>query len=181
MENTINNYISLETRMPLCKKCKKFPCIDFLGYKDVSLKCECQDINRMNVKEFENESLCEIKKDESIQEEIIKKLEYNPIEKEFSSESNSQPKFELNEKTINSNEEKENMESLLKNDLMQNTDSKEVKEMSDNRSSEININTENKKFENYIYIKEEDLCKCSRHDKKEFLRYCIDCGFVVNV
>lgn len=65
--------------MPLCKKCKKFPCIDFLGYKDVSLKCECQDINRMNVKEFENESLCEIKKDESIQEEIIKKLEYNPI------------------------------------------------------------------------------------------------------
>lgn len=151
MENTINNYISLETRMPLCKKCKKFPCIDFLGYKDVSLKCECQDINRMNVKEFENESLCEIKKDESIQEEIIKKLEYNPIEKEFSSQSNSQPKFELNEKTINSNEEKENMESLLKNDLMQNTDSKEIKEMSDNRSSEININTENKKLK-IIYI-----------------------------
>ena len=34
---------------------------------------------------------------------------------------------------------------------MQNTDSKEVKEMSDNRSSVINNTTENKKFENYIY------------------------------
>ena len=89
MENTINNNISLETRMPLCKKCKEFPFIDFLGYTDVSLECGCHAINRMNVKEFENELLCEIKKDESIPEEIIKKLEYNPLEKEFSCESNS--------------------------------------------------------------------------------------------
>jgi hypothetical protein len=177
MGDTINDNISLETRMPLCKKCKKFPCIDFLGYTDVSLDCECRDINRISIKEFENELLCEIKKDNSIQEEIIKKLEYNPIEKELSCESNSQPKTELNEKTINSNEEKENNESLLKNDLMQNTDSKEVKEMSDNRSSEINITTDNKKFENYIYIKEEDLCKCLRHNKKDFVSYCVDCKF----
>ena len=139
MGDTINDNISLETRIPLCKKCKKFPCIDFLGYTDVSLDCECRDINRISIKEFENELLCEIKKDNSIQEEIIKKLEYNPIEKELSCESNSQPKTELNEKTINSNEEKENNESLLKNDFMQNTDSKEVKEMSDNRSSVINV------------------------------------------
>ena len=171
--------------MPLCKKCKEFPFIDFLGYTDVSLECGCHAINRMNVKEFENELLCEIKKDESIQEEIIKKYEYNPLEKEFSCESNSQPKFELNEKTINSNEEKENNESLLKNNLLQNTDSKEVKEMSDNRSSVINNTTENKKFENYIYIKEEDLCKCPRHNekdnkkdnKKDFISYCTDCKF----
>ena len=62
MENTINNNISLETGMPLCKKCKEFPFIDFLGYTDVSLECGCHAINRMNVKEFENELLCEIKK-----------------------------------------------------------------------------------------------------------------------
>ena len=53
--------------------------------------------------------------------------------------------------------------------------------MSDNRSSEINITTDNKKFENYIYIKEEDLCKCPRHNekdnKKDFLSYCTDCKF----
>ena len=56
--------------MPLCKKCKQFLSIEFLDYINISLDCQCQDINRMSVKEFENEFLCETKAKK--EDEIIK-------------------------------------------------------------------------------------------------------------
>ena len=123
--------------MPLCKKCKQFPIIEFLDYMNLSLNCQCQIINRMSVKEFENELLCEkkAKKDESNSDQIIKVSEYTPLEIELSSESSSKPKLELKEKTINSqldsNDKKENNESLLKKNLkgfntILNTDLKEI-------------------------------------------------------
>ena len=133
----------------------------------------------MNIKEFENEFLCEIKKDESINKENTQKYEEASSEKDFSTKSNSHPNCELNEKTINSNEKKEINESLLKNNLKKNTESKEVKEINDNISSKSNNETNNKKYEKCIYIKEEDLCKCliPTHDKKKFISYCVDCKF----
>ena len=36
---------------------------------------------------------------------------------------------------------------------------------------------EKKSHEIIIDIKEEDLCKCMKHNKKEFLQYCVDCRF----
>ena len=177
--------------MPLCKKCKQFPIIEFLDYMNLSLNCQCQIINRMSVKEFENELLCEkkVKKDESNSDQIIKVSEYTPLEIELSSESSSKPKLELKEKTINSqldsNDKKENNESLLKKNLkgfntILNTDLKEIEEINDTISNEeyneIDFE-ENKTNKNYIDIKEEDLCKCIKHNKKEFLDYCVDCKF----
>ena len=141
----------------------------------------------MSVKEFENELLYEIKKDEFYSDEIIKISEDTTLEIELSNESTSKPKLELNETTINtqldSNNEKENNESLLKQNLkgcskILNTDFKEIGEMDDAISGETYNEfefKENKKNQNYIYIKEEDICKCIRHNKKEFLIYCIDC------
>ena len=58
--------------MPICKKCNQFPYIDFLDYTNLSLKCWCQDISRISAKEFKNDLLCEIKKDKSNSDEIIK-------------------------------------------------------------------------------------------------------------
>ena len=178
--------------MPLCKKCKQFPSIEFLDYTNLSLDCQCQVINRMSVKEFENELFCEIKakKDESYSEEIVKICEYTPLEIELSNESNSKPKLELNEKTINSkldsNDKKENNESLLKKNLKgftanPNTDLKAIEGINDTNTNtmlseaynEIDLE-ENKKNLNSISIKEEDLCKCKDH-KKEFINYCVDC------
>ena len=179
----------METRLPLCKKCKQFPIIDFLDCKNLSLECQCHDIIGMSAKEFENELLCEIKKDEYYSDEIMKICEDTPLEIELSNESSFKPKFELNETTINtqleSNAKKENNESLLKQNLkgfskILNTDFKEIGEIDDAMSSETYNEfefKENKKNPNYIYIKEEDLCKCIRHNKKEFLIYCIDCKF----
>ena len=172
--------------MPLCKKCKQFLSIEFLDYINISLDCQCQDINRMSVKEFENEFLCETKTKK--EDEIIKIYESIPSEIEESSESFSKPKLEFNEKTINSqpnNDKKENNESLLKQNLkgfnsILNNDLKEVEEISDTMSSETNneIEFEQKKsHEIIIDIKEEDLCKCIKHNKKEFLQYCVDCRF----
>ena len=174
--------------MPLCKKCKQIPSIEFLDFMNLSLDCHMK-INRMSVKEFENEYLCVIKKDETNLDGIIKMGDNIPIERELSNESNSKANFELNEKTINSqlysNDIKENNESLLKknlNDLnkFSNNDSTEILEINDTTSSkaynEIDFK-ENKRNENYINIKEEDLCKCIIHSKKEFLFYCIDCKF----
>ena len=133
--------------MPLCKKCKQFPIIEFLDYMNLSLNCQCQIINRMSVNEFENELLCEkkAKKDESNSDQIIKVSEYTPLEIELSSESSSKPKLELKEKTINSqldsNDKKENNESLLKKNLkgfntILNTDLKEIEEINDTISNE---------------------------------------------
>ena len=179
--------------MPICKNCKQFPRIEFLDYMNLSLDCQCQVINRMNVKEFENELFCEIKTkiDESYSDEIIKKCDYTPLEIELSNESFSKEKLELNEKTINSqldsNNKKENNESLLKQNLKGfntnlNNDLMEIEEINDTNTisseiyNEINFE-ENKKNDLYINIKEEDLCKCIRHNKKEFLNYCVDCKF----
>ena len=151
--------------MPLCKKCKQFPSIEFLDDINISLDCQCHAINRM-----------------------IKICEYTPLEIEVSSESNSKPKLELNEKTINSkldsNDKKENNEYLLKKNLKGfnanlNTNLKENEEINDNNNmssetyNEIDLE-ENKKKQYYISIKEEDLYKCIRH-KKEFINYCVDC------
>ena len=101
--------------MPLCKKFKQIPSINFLDLKNLSLDCQCQVINRMSMKEFENELLCVIKKEEFIFNEIIKISDYTPLEIELSNGTNSKPKLELNEETINSigNDKKENNESLL--------------------------------------------------------------------
>ena len=172
--------------MPLCKKCKQFLSIEFLDYINISLDCQCQDINRMSVKEFENEFLCETKTKK--EDEIIKIYESIPSEIEESSESFSKPKLEFNEKTINSqpnNDKKENNESLLKQNLkgfnpILNNDLKEVEEISDTMSSETNNENEfeqKKSHEIIIDIKEEDLCKCIKHNKKEFVQYCVDCRF----
>ena len=104
--------------------------------KNISLDCQCQDINRMSVKEFENEFLCETKAKK--EDEIIKIYDSIPSEIEESSESFSKPKLELNEKTINSqpnsNDKKENNESLLKQNLkgfnpILNNDLKEIEEI----------------------------------------------------
>lgn len=186
MGDIINANISLETRMPLCKKCKQFLSIEFHDYINISLDCQCQDINRMSLKEFENEFLCEAKPKK--EDEIIKIYDSIPSEIEELSESFSKPKHELNEKTINSqansNDKKENNESLLKQNLkgfnpILNNDLKEVEEISDTMSSETNneIEFEQKKsHEIIIDIQEEDLCKCIKH-KKEFVQYCDDCRF----
>ena len=181
--------MSLETRMPICKKCKKFLSIKFHNYINLSLDCQCQDINGMSTKEFENEFLCQkrTKKDESNKDKNNIVLKNVPLEIGESIESNSTSKFELNEKTINtqsnSNDKKENNESILKNNLkgfntIINTDLKESEEANDNMSSTYNeIDLEEKKVnENYIDIKEEDLCKCIRHNKNKFLKYCVDCN-----
>ena len=181
--------MSLETRMPICKKCKKFLIIEFLYYNNLSLYCQCQYINRMSTKEFENEFLCQkrTKKDESNIDKNNIVLKNVPLEIEESIKSNSTSKFELNEKTINtqsnSNDKKENNESILKNNLkgintINNTDLKENEETNDNMSSTYNeIDLEEKKVnENYIDIKEGDLCKCIRHNKNGFLKYCVDCN-----
>ena len=166
---------------------KQFLSIEFLDYINISLDCQCQDINRMSVKEFENEFLLETKAKK--EDEIIKIYDSIPSEIEESSESFSKPKHELNEKTINSqansNDKKENNESLLKQNLkgfnpILNNDLKEVEEISDTMSSETNneIEFEQKKsHEIIIDIKEEDLCKCIKHNKKEFVQYCDDCRF----
>ena len=130
------------------------------------------------MKEFVNEYLCVIKKEENNSDEIIKISDNIPLEIEQTSESNSNPKYELNEKIINSqidsNDKKENNVTLLKKNLYET----EIPEINDINSSkednEIDFK-ENKKYENYIYIKEKDLCKCIRHNKKEFINYCVDC------
>ena len=88
----------MESRLRFCKKCKQFPIIDFLDYKNLSLDCQGHDIIGMSAREFENELLYEIKKDELYSEEIVKRCEVTPLEIELSSESTSKPKFELNEK-----------------------------------------------------------------------------------
>ena len=147
--------------MPLCKKFKQIPSINFLDLKNLSLDCQCQVINRMSMKEFENELLCVIKKEEFIFNEIIKISDYTPLEIELSNGTNSKPKLELNEETINSigNDKKENNESLLEKNLkqynnIQNNDSNIVEEMNDFMSSETskdNYSKENKKMK-IIYI-----------------------------
>ena len=113
----MNAKISLESSLPLCKICKQFLSIEFLDYLNLSLDCHCQVINKMSVKEFENEFLF-AKKDKSNPDEIIKILDCNTSEIEESSEIISKPKFELNDKTINSqsnsNDKMENNESILK-------------------------------------------------------------------
>jgi len=86
----------LETRIPICKKCNQFPYIDFLDYTNLSLNCRCQFISRISVKEFKNDLLCEIKKNESNLDEVKEKYENADSEIEYSSELNSQSKFELN-------------------------------------------------------------------------------------
>ena len=172
--------------MPICKKCKQIPIIDFLDLNNLSLDCQCMVINRMSVKEFENELLCIIKKEETISNGIIKVSDYISSENELSNESSSKPKLELNEEIYSINKDKkENNEYLLKNDLkqpsnIQNNDSKIIKEISDTisgKESEDNYSEENKKNENYIYIKEGELSKCIKHNNKEFLVYCVDCKF----
>ena len=155
---------------------------------NLSLDCH-MTINRMSVKEFENEYLCVIKKDETNSDRIFKISDNNPIEIELLSKSNSKTNIELNEKTINSeldfNEKKENNESLLKKNLnklikFSSNDSTENPEINNTisrkTSNEIDFK-ENKNNENYIYIKEEDLCKCIRHNNKEFINYCVDCRY----
>jgi len=140
----------------------------------------------MNVKEFENEYLYEIKKEETNSDEIIKISDNIPSETESSNESNSNPNVELNDKIINSqmDDKKENNETLLKKNLnalniFSNNNATEIPEINDIYSSKEDIEIdfkENKKYKNYIYIKEKDICKCIRH-KKGFINYCIDCKF----
>ena len=176
----------METRIPICKKCNQFPYIDFLDYINLSLNCRCQSISRISAKEFKNDLLCEIKKNESNLDEVKEKCENADSEIEYSSELNSQSKFELNEKTINSqmdsHDQKENNESLLKNNItkinkIQNAELEEIEKTNNDKSSEANNEIENKNYENYIYIKEENFYKCLMHNKKVFISYCEDCKF----
>ena len=83
---------------------------------------------------------------------------------------------------MDSNDQKENNESLLKNNItkinkIQNAELEEVEKTNDDKSSEANNENENKNYENYIYIKEENLYKCLMHNKKAFISYCEDCKF----
>ena len=179
-------------RLPICKKCKQFLCIEFHDYMNLSIDCQCSNINRISIKEFENEFLFEKKaKKDELKDEYNsdnKLIKIVPFYMEESNESNSKTKLESNEKTINtqliSNDQRENNESLLKKNLkgnnkIINTDVKEIEEINDNLSNETyetyNDLEEKERIENYIDIKEEDLCKCIIHNKKEFIKYCFDC------
>ena len=88
--------MSLENRMPICKKCKKFFIINFLDNNNLSLSCQCQNINRMSIKEFKNEFLYQkrTKKDESNIDKNNIVLKNVPLEIEESIESNSKKEAE---------------------------------------------------------------------------------------